>query len=339
MDIKDLSRRAGRGVVLASLGIALIGQPLVSEAKLGGSSRSSAYGAPSSSIGSASSSRLGGGGSMGMSRPDVMAKARGGAADGFDAGRSGASAPAPSAPAAATARSGPGWGTVAGAAAAGAAAGYLLGNHGAAPANAPAYGGNGGGVAAGGNGYGVLPQQAPASGFGFTSLLVLLMMAGTAYWALRRYQAARRGELARVGTFDAAAQPLERRQEPSIGATHALPSAEAATERMALQRFNELQDANNRGDLALLRSRVEEPLLGQIEADIAQRAGPGRTSAVSIQARVIDATDEGARRLVSVRYSGLIAEGSEAPPEPLDEVWHFIDDRQGHWRLAGIEQV
>ncbi|MBS0543168.1 MAG: hypothetical protein JSR40_05445 [Proteobacteria bacterium] len=339
MDIKDLSRRAGRGIALATLGIALIGQPLVSEAKLGGGSRSSAYGAPSSSIGSASSSRLGAGGSMGMSRPDVMAKARGGAADGFDAGRPGAGAPAPTAPAPATARSGPGWGTVAGAAAAGAAAGYLLGNHGAAPANASAYGGNGGGVAAGGNGYGVLPQQAPASGFGFTSLLVLLMMAGTAYWALRRYQAARRGELARVGRLAPAAQPLERRQEPSIGATQALPSADAATERMALQLFNELQDANNRGDLALLRSRVEEPLLGQIEADIAQRGGPGPTSAVSMQARIIDATDEGARRLVSVRYSGLIAEGREAPPEALDEVWHFIDDRQGHWRLAGIEQV
>ena len=52
-----------------------------------------------------------------------------------------------------------------------------------------------------------------------------------------------------------------------------------------------------------------------------------------------DVTDQGARRLVSIQYTGTIVEGPDAAPEALDEVWHFVDENRGFWKLAGIEQV
>jgi len=328
------------------LATAIAGLPLASEAKLGGGGgRSVSSGkAMSAPMASSSSSRLGSGGSAGMTRPDVMAKARSGGPAPAGAYPGAAQAPAyPAAPTppAAAPRSGPGWGTVAGAAAVGAAAGYMLGDHNSQPAQAPAAQGNAAGQGASPDmqrsaesaGAPMSPQNS-SGGFGFGSLLGLLMLGGAGVWAFRRYQAAQQPGAASRAT---AGPAFKMGEGPAFGAS--APAADTGVEQIALKTFNELQDANNRGDLTFLRSRLDDLLFQQIEADIAARGGPGQTTVVSMRAQAVDVTDQGSRRLVSIRYTGSIVEGPNATPEPLDEVWHFVDENRGYWKLAGIEQV
>ncbi|HQA11586.1 MAG: hypothetical protein KAX47_06920 [Zoogloea sp.] len=337
------TRQPVRKIMAVLLATAMAGLPLASEARLGGGnsghSMAMTRSASAPTLGGASS-RLGSGGSAGMTRPDVMDRARsnapanapayGSPSAGYYPG--GAPAPAP--------RSGPGWGTVAGAAAVGAAAGYMLGDHnspqaGVQPGNPQTASGqpvsrdlqvSGSDVGA------ALPQPHNAGGLG--TVLGLLLLTGAGFWAFQRYQAAQKGGAAQLGSQAAS---FKTTNAPASGSNP--PTGDADIERIALKAFNELQDANNRGDLPFLKSRMDDLLFQQTEADIRQRGGQSHTQIVSMKAEPVDITDQGNRRLVSIRYTGLIVENPDSAPERLDEVWHFVDENRGVWRLAGIEQV
>lgn len=348
--MKRLSRQPGRKLMTMLLATLMAGLPLASEAKLGGSSnggRSTSMTTRSATppATSSPSSRLGNGNSGGMTRPDVMARARSNTPP--PAGAYAGGAPMPSAPPAAAPRSGPGWGTVAGAAAVGAAAGYMMGDHNSpqTPAQAPGNASQGNSDSGASRdmqrsaseaGAPVSPEKSSSGGFGFGSLLGLLALGGGGLWAFRKYQASRHPQFASrsepIGSFKASDAPV-------FGASAPSANADTAIEQLALKAFNELQEANNRGDLTFLRTRVDDLLFQQLEADITQRGGPGHTTVVSMRPQVLDVTDQGARRLVSIQYTGTIVEGPDAAPEALDEVWHFVDENRGFWKLAGIEQV
>jgi len=162
----------------------------------------------------------------------------------------------------------------------------------------------------------------------------LLLLTGAGFWAFQRYQAAQKGGAAQLGSHAAS---FKTNNAPASGSNP--PTGDADIERIALKAFNELQDANNRGDLPFLKSRMDDLLFQQTEADIRQRGGQSHTQIVSMKAEPVDITDQGNRRLVSIRYTGLIVENPDSAPERLDEVWHFVDENRGVWRLAGIEQV
>jgi predicted lipid-binding transport protein (Tim44 family) len=346
--MKSLTRQPGRKLMVMLLASSMAGLPLASEARLGGGSSGRSMSVTRSApMASSSSSRLGSGGSAGMTRPDVMARARSNSA--APAGAYAGGAPmSPAAPAAAAPRSGPGWGTVAGAAAVGAAAGYMLGDHNS-PQTQGNVGQNNGGLGnseagasrdmqrSAADAGAPLPQEKPSGGFGFGSLLGLLALGGAGLWAFRKYQAGQRPQFASrnepVSSFKVSDAPVFGASAPAAG------NADAAMEQLALKAFNELQDANNRGDLAFLRTRVDDLLFQQLEADITQRGGPGHTTVVAMRPLLLDISDQGSRRLVSIQYTGTIVEGPNAAPEALDEVWHFVDESRGFWKLAGIEQV
>jgi predicted lipid-binding transport protein (Tim44 family) len=44
---------------------------------------------------------------------------------------------------------------------------------------------------------------------------------------------------------------------------------------------------------------------------------------------------------VSVRFTGLMRDASDASEEAFDELWHLTKSRQGNsgWVLAGIQQM
>lgn len=112
---------------------------------------------------------------------------------------------------------------------------------------------------------------------------------------------------------------------------------------MAIARpfFAQLQELNNRGDLAELRARTTDDLYPALAADIQGRTQPSRTTVTSVDAHLLDLTREANRTVASVRFSALVGEGPEAAPEPVDEVWHFVREAtpSASWKLAGIEQV
>ena len=344
--MKQRLTQPSRKLVVMLLATTLAGLPLASEARLGGSSgsRSTAVARPAPAV-SGSSSRIGSGGSAGMTRPDVMARARSNApaAGSVNPGAYPGGAAMPAAPAPAP-RSGPGWGTVAGAAAVGAAAGYMLGDHNSpqAPAQAGATTPAAGSTSAASQDVqrsaaqagAPLEQQKDAGGFGFGGVLGLLLLTGAGFWAFRRYTAAQQSGFAR-----AAAPAASFKADTTPGFGSGGTATDPGIEQIALKTFNELQDANNRSDLPFLRSRLDALMYQQIAADIQQRGGPGHTQVVSMRAELVDITDQGGRRLVSIHYTGMIVEDPNTPPENLDEVWHYVDENRGAWKLAGIEQV
>jgi len=112
--------------------------------------------------------------------------------------------------------------------------------------------------------------------------------------------------------------------------------------RNAKVNFIRLQAANDAGNLEDIREFTTPEMFGEIKLSFAERGqATQQTDVVTVNAEVLDVTEESARYIVSVRFTGLIREEFNAAAEPFDEIWHMVKPRDGSrgWTLAGIEQV
>lgn len=116
----------------------------------------------------------------------------------------------------------------------------------------------------------------------------------------------------------------------------------AGFERNAKVNFIRLQAANDAGDLDDIRQFTTPEMFAEIKLEAAERGtAPQKTDVVSIQAEVIEVDEDEDRYLVSVRFTGVIRDGSGEPDESFDEVWHMLKSRRGSsgWLLSGIQQI
>jgi predicted lipid-binding transport protein (Tim44 family) len=112
--------------------------------------------------------------------------------------------------------------------------------------------------------------------------------------------------------------------------------------RNAKVNFIRLQAANDAGNLEDIREFTTPEMFGEIKLSFAERGqATQQTDVVTVNAEVLDVTEESARYIVSVRFTGLIREEFNAAAEPFDEIWHMVKPRDGSrgWTLAGIAQV
>jgi len=112
--------------------------------------------------------------------------------------------------------------------------------------------------------------------------------------------------------------------------------------RNAKVNFIRLQAANDAGNLEDIREFTTPEMFGEIKLSFAERGQAAQqTDVVTVNAEVLDVTEESARYIVSVRFTGLIREEFNAAAEPFDEIWHMVKPRDGSrgWTLAGIAQV
>ncbi|MBI4754224.1 MAG: Tim44 domain-containing protein [Betaproteobacteria bacterium] len=112
--------------------------------------------------------------------------------------------------------------------------------------------------------------------------------------------------------------------------------------RHAKVSFIRLQAANDAGNLADIREFTTPEMFAEIRMNITERgSAQQQTDVVKLDAEVIDVAQEAERYVVSVRFSGLLREGDDAAPAPVDELWHMVKPRDGShgWVLAGIQQV
>lgn len=111
--------------------------------------------------------------------------------------------------------------------------------------------------------------------------------------------------------------------------------------RNAKINFIRLQAANDAGNLDDIREFTTPEMFAEIKLAIDERKGAKQaTDVASLEAAVIDVTEEGNRYIVSVHFTGLIGEDGAAP-EAFGEIWHMtkpIDGSRG-WVIAGIQQV
>ena len=111
--------------------------------------------------------------------------------------------------------------------------------------------------------------------------------------------------------------------------------------RNAKVNFIRLQAANDARNLEDIREYTTPELFAEIKMNWMEQSGSTqKTDVVSLNAEVLDVTEEAARYIVSVRFTGLLREDANAAPEAIDETWHLTKPRSGNsgWLVAGIQQ-
>ena len=111
--------------------------------------------------------------------------------------------------------------------------------------------------------------------------------------------------------------------------------------RNAKVNFIRLQAANDARNLDDIREYTTPEMFAEIKMNwMEQGSGTQKTDVVSLNAEVLDVTEEAARYIVSVRFTGLVREEAGAEPQPFDEVWHLVrpQDESRAWAIAGIQQ-
>ena len=112
--------------------------------------------------------------------------------------------------------------------------------------------------------------------------------------------------------------------------------------RAAKVNFVRLQTAfdNNRADD--LREFTSPEMFAELSLDMKERGKDDQnTDVVTLDARLLGVEATGGLELASVRFEGMLREGSQAAAAPFVEVWNFTRpiDRSSGWVLAGIQQV
>ncbi len=116
----------------------------------------------------------------------------------------------------------------------------------------------------------------------------------------------------------------------------------ASFERNAKVNFIRLQAANDAADLEDIRQFTTPEMFAELKMELADRGiATQKTDVVSIQANVIEVDEDANRYLVSVRFTGVIRDGTQEPDESFDEIWHLMKSRHGNagWVLCGIQQT
>jgi predicted lipid-binding transport protein (Tim44 family) len=132
----------------------------------------------------------------------------------------------------------------------------------------------------------------------------------------------------------------------AIGASHTsrIPADfdVAAFERNAKVNFIRLQAANDAGNLDDIRQFTTPEMFAELKMELAERGVSTQINdVVSIQTEVLEVEEGVERYLVSVRFTGVMRDGSGEPDEVFDEIWHLVKPRQGGsgWVLSGIQQI
>jgi predicted lipid-binding transport protein (Tim44 family) len=104
--------------------------------------------------------------------------------------------------------------------------------------------------------------------------------------------------------------------------------------------FLRLQTAYDTKNLSDLRQFTTPEIFGEIQLQIQERGNAlNQTEVISLNAELMDVSEENKKMLAAVRFSGLIREEVQKEPVSFDETWHFCKDHlQQEWSVAGIQQ-
>ena len=192
--------------------------------------------------------------------------------------------------------------------------------------------------------YAPAPQQ--SSGLGaFGWLVILAALGGIGYVLYRKFSGAQTAGVRSTGYAPGGSSSTARSAFSTVPAASSDGSSNAIEQDLlngAGKLFNEVQQANNRGDKAAMARLVDETYVSTLTEGIDSRTEPSDTQVLSLQVignRVLGFEREAEQYVGSVHFQAMISEGG-APAETIQEVWHFVRPLDGgSWKLAGIEQV
>ena len=105
--------------------------------------------------------------------------------------------------------------------------------------------------------------------------------------------------------------------------------------------FRRLQEANDQGDREVLANVMTPSLYREIVRDLDERRTHGPTEIVTLNADVVDVTQEGGRYVASIRFDGTLREDGAREATPVVEIWNLEKPANGSsgWLLSGIQQT
>lgn len=110
--------------------------------------------------------------------------------------------------------------------------------------------------------------------------------------------------------------------------------------------FVDLQAAWDRADVAALRAMMTEPMLAEVQTQLAEREreggrGEAFSEVVMIDAKLLGIEELPDSLLASVEFSGLMREGVGTGPNPFRELWDITrpKDDKGRWLVAGVQAM
>ena len=116
---------------------------------------------------------------------------------------------------------------------------------------------------------------------------------------------------------------------------------EAAFLTQVRQRYLDLRQAWDAGDLGPFRDSTAPGLYASLQVALAARAhGGGRTEIVTLQALLLELRALDGEQRASVEFAGLVRDGRWGGAQPVREVWQLARPAGGgDWVLAGIETL
>lgn len=202
---------------------------------------------------------------------------------------------------------------------------------------------------------------------GFGSLLLIALLVIGAIFVLRMFlgrrqsagpmqpgamQYATANDAARA-SYDAPAWGSATKAEPALAAEPASPEfgvvrkplppgfdAEGFAQE-AKRQYIRIQRSFDNADRAALSSVMTSEMNTEIGRELDERVGHQPTEIVTLDADVLDVTEEADKYWASVRFTGLLREDGEPLPKQVDEIWNLTKPVNGSsgWMLAGISQI
>jgi len=107
--------------------------------------------------------------------------------------------------------------------------------------------------------------------------------------------------------------------------------------------YARMQASWDRRDLDDIRSFTSPEVHAEIVRQAREDSAPGRTDIIMVEARVLEASAEGSRTVISVLFDVLLRENpADDRSSQVREVWHFGRDEAAvrpEWVLEGIQQL
>jgi predicted lipid-binding transport protein (Tim44 family) len=183
-------------------------------------------------------------------------------------------------------------------------------------------------------------------GTGLLSWL-LLLGAGLMIWNLVRtkmqpYAQAQTAQRGRQGRVFEAESHFTRTNDYASGAETAAYPAGFEPDvflRDAKLQFIRLQAAFDAKDLKDLREFTAPEVFAEIKMQLDERGEvPNHTEVVSLNADLLDASVENHETVATVKFSGVLREGQNAPANFFEEAWHFRKAGYNKWLVTGVQQ-
>ncbi len=120
------------------------------------------------------------------------------------------------------------------------------------------------------------------------------------------------------------------------------PGFDAASfAKEAKRQYIQIQRSYDNADRAALASVMTSEMNAEIGRELDERVGHQPTEIVTLDADVLEVTEEAGKYWASVRFTGLLREDGEPVPKAVDEIWNLTKPVNGSsgWLLAGIAQI